>query len=82
MAGAYQGFVPHIYRNTIAGAAHIGAFETLRHNIAKKRGIQVGELPQWITLSCGAMGGFAYWGLFYPIDVLKSATQGDSPWKE
>ena len=30
------------------------------------------------TLSAGGTGGFLYWSLFYPIDVIKSAIMTDA----
>lgn len=80
--GAYQGFVPHMSRNVPAGAVHLGTFEYLRLIFAEKQKCKVSELPILYNMLAGSTGGVLFWALFFPLDVLKSATQGDSPYKE
>jgi solute carrier family 25 carnitine/acylcarnitine transporter 20/29 len=79
--GAYQGIVPHITRNLLGGSVHLGSFEWVRLIYAEKYKCDVRELPVWCNLLGGSIGGFLFWFLFYPIDVVKSSIQGDSPFK-
>lgn len=77
--GAYQGFVPHLIRNTFAGSLHIGLFEYCRIQFAKKHNCEVKNIPLTNTLVSGAIGGWFYWFIFFPIDVIKSSLQSDNP---
>ena len=78
-AGAYQGFVPHIIRNFPAGAAHFGMFEKTRKYFAEKENIPVKDIGVTKTIIAGGVGGWCYWFFFYPLDIVKSAIQSDSP---
>jgi solute carrier family 25 carnitine/acylcarnitine transporter 20/29 len=80
--GCYQGFLPHLMRNIPAGGAHLGTFEMIRLHYAEKHGCKVHELPIKYNLLGGFVGGMCYWLFFYPMDVVKSSIQADSPWKE
>lgn len=80
--GAYQGIVPHLMRNIPAGAVHLGTFEWIRLIYSEKLNLPVSQLPFNITMFAGSIGGILFWSLFYPLDVIKSAVQGDSPYRE
>jgi solute carrier family 25 carnitine/acylcarnitine transporter 20/29 len=80
--GAYQGFVPHLLRNVPGGALHLGTFEYVRLISAEKRNCKVHELPIKYNLLAGSMGGILFWLVMFPMDVIKSSIQGDSPIKE
>jgi solute carrier family 25 carnitine/acylcarnitine transporter 20/29 len=80
--GAYQGFIPHLMRNIPAGAVHLGTFENIRSYYSNKLHVPVSELPITITMFSGSVGGVLFWLLFFPLDVVKSAYQGDSPYKD
>lgn len=77
--GAYQGFIPHLMRNVPAGAVHLGLFEICRLKFAQKDGVSVKDLALSKTLLSGAFGGWFFWFLFYPLDVVKSAFMSDNP---
>lgn len=77
--GAFQGIVPHIMRNTPAGAAHLGMFEYTRIQFANKYGVEVKDLPIKYSILAGGIGGWCYWFFFYPLDLAKSSIQSDSP---
>lgn len=77
--GAYQGIVPHLIRNSFAGAFHLGFFEKTRLYYAKKGNCSVKDISIMQTIIAGGMGGLGYWVLFFPFDVVKSAAQSDSP---
>ena len=80
--GIYQGFVPHLMRNIPAGALQLGTFENVRIIFAERRKCKVSELPTRHNLFAGSLGGLLFWLLFFPIDVIKSSIQSDSPQKE
>lgn len=80
--GCYQGFGIHLMRNFPAGAVHLGTFELIRLKYAEKLNCKVNELPIKLNLLAGSIGGILFWLLFFPLDVMKSAIQADSPWKE
>lgn len=80
--GAYQGFLAHIMRNLPCGASHLGMFEVTRLHYAKKYNCKVTEIPISKTLIAGAIGGWCYWFFYFPLDVVKSSIQSDSPINE
>jgi solute carrier family 25 (mitochondrial carnitine/acylcarnitine transporter), member 20/29 len=80
--GAYQGFLPHVLRNIPGGALHLGTFEYLRNKFAEERNIPVTQLPMSLVMLAGSIGGVLFWITTFPLDVVKSAIQGDSPFKE
>jgi solute carrier family 25 carnitine/acylcarnitine transporter 20/29 len=82
IAGCYQGIGIHLMRNLPAGAVHLGSFELIRLHFAEKFKCKVNELPIKFNLLAGSIGGVLFWLLFFPFDVMKSAMQADSPWKE
>ena len=69
-------------RNICGGSVHLGSFEVLRIKFADKRKSSVQDLPVKFNLIAGSVGGIMFWGLFYPLDVIKSCIQSDSPLKE
>ena len=82
LSGAYQGFISNLLRNICGGSVHLGSFEVLRIKFAEKRKCSVQDLPVKFNLIAGSVGGIMFWGLFYPLVVIKSCIQGDSPLKE
>lgn len=36
------------------------------------------ECPKPLVVFAGGLAGYAYWGLWYPIDITKSKIQADS----
>lgn len=78
----YQGFLIHLCRNVPAGAFHLGTFELYRFKVAEQKGCQVKDLPIKYSLIAGGIGGILFWAPFYPLDVLKSTIQSDSPHPE
>eukprot|EP01083_Nonionella_stella_P012783 36146_1 len=36
---------------------------------------QINEPCNWMILSGGAMAGLSFWGLFYPVDLIRSQLQ-------
>jgi solute carrier family 25 carnitine/acylcarnitine transporter 20/29 len=78
--GIYQGLAPTIVRNIPAVSFYFGAYEWGRRKLCDhSKGETVDSLPSYKLLAAGALGGFAYWMFVYPIDVVKSSMQSDSP---
>lgn len=74
--GAFQGIVPTFGRNIPANLTYFGAYEWTKRrltNNGKK------EATTSDYLIAGSASGLAYWGPNYPIDVIKSKIQTDSP---
>jgi len=78
ITGPYQGVVAHLTRNIPAGSVHLGMFELLREYFAQRNNISTSQLHMGHNLIAGGVGGFLYWFLFYPLDVVKSAIQTDN----
>lgn len=76
--GVYQGLVPTLVRNVPAVACYFGGYEWGKRLLTSP-GQKVSEIESWKLLTAGAIGGFAYWGFTYPLDVIKSAIMADSP---
>ena len=77
--GIYQGLGATICRNTCAVSLYFGVYEWSRREIAKRQNIAVKDLSTLSILLAGGAGGAAYWGVTFPLDVVKSSMQGDSP---
>lgn len=77
LRGCYQGLAPTICRNVPSVAGYFGAYEATRAGL-RAPGQKLEELESWKLLVAGSVGGFAYWAVTYPIDVIKSAIQADS----
>lgn len=78
LRGPYQGVIPHLLRNIPGGALHLGTFELIAQYIAKQKGITKSQLTMWENMAAGGIGGFCFWSIMFPIDVVKSAIQTDS----
>lgn len=77
VAALYSGVAPHLARNTLGGFFHFGAFETIRREVAQSRGVAVTDVGLGVNMAAGSVGGILFWSLTYPLDVIKSALQGD-----
>jgi len=82
LKGAYKGLLAHLMRNIPAGAVHLGLFETIRTYLAKKNNISTSQLNIGQNMFAGGIGGFFFWFLFFPFDVVKSSLQGDNILKD
>ena len=74
--GPYQAFHATMARNLPAGAVYFGVFENVKNAFAASNEDGKATNPQIIL--AGGIGGFFYWSLFYPIDVIKSALMTDA----
>lgn len=78
MDALYRGFFSQLCRNIPAGFFHFFVFEYVRREIAKYRGVSVLQVGLLTNMFAGSVAGIFFWGSTYPIDVVKSALQGDS----
>jgi len=53
-------------------------FYELSRKVMTPAGQSVADLPAWKVMAAGAIGGFMYWSLTYPTDVIKSTIQTDN----
>jgi len=74
--GPYQAFHATMARNLPAGAVYFGVFENVKNSFAKTN--EDGKATNAQIILSGGIGGFFYWSLFYPIDVIKSALMTDA----
>ncbi|CAM9114948.1 unnamed protein product [Chrysoparadoxa australica] len=73
--GAYQGFAPTIIRNMPCFGGYFCAFEATKKAFTKE-----GETPSLpVCFLAGGSAGFAFWGLLYPLETIKTRMQGDNP---
>jgi len=75
--GMYQGLGPTFLRDIPSNATYFGFYELTR-KLMVKPGQNVTDLPAWKVMTAGGVGGFMYWALTYPTDVLKSTIQTDN----
>jgi solute carrier family 25 carnitine/acylcarnitine transporter 20/29 len=75
--GVFQGLIPTFARDVPAISLYFGVYEAARLALTPPGG-RVEDLPASSVLIAGGCGGFAYWSLTYPIDVVKSSIQADA----
>uniref|UniRef100_A0A7S0T6P7 Mitochondrial carrier protein n=1 Tax=Mantoniella antarctica TaxID=81844 RepID=A0A7S0T6P7_9CHLO len=74
--GPFQGFGATLTRNLPAGAIYFGVFENTKNYFAARNENKIATDIQ--IMIAGGAGGFCYWSIFYPIDVIKSAMMTDA----
>ncbi|KAK8793528.1 hypothetical protein WA158_004887 [Blastocystis sp. Blastoise] len=80
LLGVFQGFLPTLYRDTIAVSLYFGSYEWVRRAY-RKPGQSLEDIDKqgpWIQFLAGGIAGFFYWIGIYPLDVIKSTLQCDS----
>lgn len=75
--GIYKGFVVCALREGCTFASYFGTYNYLT-NLVKPEGGTTKDIAAWKLMICGGLTGFAYWGPWYPIDIVKSKLQADS----
>lgn len=78
MSAFTVGFLPHVIRNMMGGFFHFAAFEGSRRAYAASINKPVTEIGLAANMAAGSLGGFLYWSLTYPFDLVKGAMQGDN----
>jgi len=76
--GAYQGVSATIIRNIPFRASYFGTYEFTRSRLASP-GEDRNHLHWSKLLFAGGMAGMVQWFISYPLDVIKSSMQSDSP---
>ena len=66
----YTGIVPQLWRNSAGGFFHFGAFEYIRREYAKQKGVPVTQVGIAVNMAAGSVGGVLFWFLTYPFDVV------------
>lgn len=70
----YRGHVGTVLREVPGTACWFGAYETFVRAMTPK-GLAREQLPSWVIIAAGALGGMAYWSVMYPADTVKSVMQ-------
>jgi len=78
LRGVFQGLPATVLRNFFAVSMYFGFYEMTKQYLSEGTEYDDGTLPTWKLMVAGGIGGFAYWPLVYPIDVVKSAMQADN----
>jgi len=76
--GAYQGVSATIIRNIPFRASYFGTYEFCRSKLVVP-GQERNQLHWSKLLFSGGMAGIVQWFISYPLDVIKSSMQSDSP---
>uniref|UniRef100_A0A6B2LCD6 Mitochondrial carrier protein n=1 Tax=Arcella intermedia TaxID=1963864 RepID=A0A6B2LCD6_9EUKA len=72
--GVYQGLPATTLRNVPCFASYFYAFEMVKQFLTKK-----GEKPTLSTIFlAGGAAGFGFWGIWYPLDIIKTRLQTDA----
>ena len=77
--GLYRGMGATLLREVPGNALMFGSYAATKGLLAQTRGCTVEELGAADLVVAGGTGGSVYWGLMYPVDVIKSKIQLDSP---
>ncbi|KAK2151998.1 hypothetical protein LSH36_342g00022 [Paralvinella palmiformis] len=75
--GFYQGLQATWCRNVPAFGVFFGFYEIIRRSFIPEGGT-LDDAPMYAMFLAGGIGGFLYWFLTYPTDVLKSSLQSDN----
>ncbi|KAF9524972.1 mitochondrial carrier domain-containing protein [Crepidotus variabilis] len=70
--GIMRGYWITVAREIPAYAGFYTAYEASKRHFSKQYGPQ---MPVYVLLGCGSMGGMGYWLSSYPLDVVKSRVQ-------
>ncbi|CAM9692395.1 unnamed protein product [Laminaria digitata] len=71
--GAYQGFTATLLRNIPCFGAYFFCFEGTKKALTKP-----GEQPSLpVCFTGGASAGAGFWGVWYPLETIKTRMQGD-----
>lgn len=73
--GLYTGHAATVAREIPGTAAWFGAYSIALDAIAALTGENVARPGALSVIASGAVGGCAYWTLFYPVDTVKSLMQ-------
>lgn len=75
--GMYQGLSATLARDIPANACYFGIYEMFKRGMTAP-GQKTSDLSPLKIMFAGGMGGIGYWGITFPLDVIKSSMQTDS----
>ena len=77
LKGIYRGLGITATREFFCYGTYFLTYEALLGVIAPKDKPR-SECPKSLVLFCGGMAGMTFWGIWYPVDIIKSKIQADS----
>lgn len=78
LKGIYKGQMMTVLREGVGYSAYFAAYEWLVQRTMETQHVSRKEIPTTQICLYGALGGYAMWGMMYPLDVIKSKLQTDS----
>jgi len=72
--GIYQGLWATAVRDIPAFGSYFFFYELTKQTLAPEEK----QPPWWVICLAGGAAGFGYWGLFYPLDIIKTRIQTDA----
>ena len=82
--GCWQGFCVTLIRDVIGVSLYFGFYELYRRALLKKDQ-PLSDMQYQSSFTCfmaGGVAGVAYWGMIYPLDIVKSTLQVQNLKKE
>ncbi|KAG2176955.1 hypothetical protein INT43_007609 [Umbelopsis isabellina] len=76
--GIYKGQMMTVLREGVGYSAYFAAYEWLVQRTMETQHVSRKEIPTTQICLYGALGGYAMWGMMYPLDVIKSKLQTDN----
>ena len=77
LRGIYRGLGVTATREFFCYGTYFLTYEALLGKIVPKNKPR-SECPKWLVLFAGGMSGITFWGIWYPVDIIKSKIQADS----
>jgi len=74
IAAIYQGLLATLVRDVPSFASYFFFFELTKQALSSRDQVT----PMWVNFLAGGAAGFGFWGLFYPLDIIKTRIQVDA----